>query len=52
MVYSISQKTAKKKHQKSLFCNALHAKTVKAAGLKFSVRIPITIKGLFKKTAD
>jgi hypothetical protein len=32
--------------------DALHEKTV-AAGLQFVVRIPITIRGLFKKkTAD
>ncbi len=33
----------------TVFCNALQAKTVQAAGLKFSVRIPITIREHLKK---
>jgi hypothetical protein len=43
-------KTAQKSGKKERFCNALHAKTVKAALLKFSVRIPVTTKELQKKT--
>jgi hypothetical protein len=39
-------KKAKKQWQKITFFNALHAKTIEAAGLKFSVRIPITIREL------
>ncbi len=50
MVYFTKNST--KKRQKITFCNALHAKTVKAAGLKFAVNIPITIMELVKKTAD
>jgi hypothetical protein len=35
--------------EKDKFCNALHAETSKAAMLKFSARIPITIPGSCKK---
>jgi hypothetical protein len=47
--HGVFHKNSEKKQQKYRFCNALHAKTAKAAGLKFSVSIPITIKELLKK---
>jgi hypothetical protein len=51
MVY-FTKNSTKKSGKKKLFCNTLHAKTLKAAGLIFAVSIPITIMELFKKTAD
>ncbi len=47
-----TKNSTKKSFKKVLFCNALHATTNEAAGLKFTVSIPITIVELLKKTAD
>jgi hypothetical protein len=41
--WCISRKSAKKRSKKKLSCKILHEKTVKAAGLKLSVRIPMTM---------
>jgi hypothetical protein len=51
MVY-FTKNSTKKSVKKVLFCNALHATTDEAAGLKFAMSIPITIVELLKKTAD
>jgi hypothetical protein len=48
----VNEKQQNKRSEKLLLCNAFHVKTVTAAGLKLSVRLPITVRELLKKMAD
>jgi hypothetical protein len=52
MVYFTKNDEKKRQKITILLYNTLHAETVQAAGLKFAVTIPITIRELLNKTFD